>query len=107
MLIELVLRMSLYPFSSLFSKLGGYSDKLGTRPSIVLCLARLCKDVKLEVRIGMCLFCQRCGGIIGSNVIAFIKSGVENVQANLFAIEDVVNVELTEDLLCFVYDNEE
>ncbi len=90
MLLELVLTTSLHPFGSLFSELGGHNGELGTRPSVILCLAQLCEDAKLEVGAGTDLICRRCEGIIGLNVVAFTRSGVGDVRVNVIA-DQLVN----------------
>ncbi len=106
MLLELVFTTSLHLFDSLISELGDHDGELDTCPSIILYLAGLCEDTKLEVRAGTSLICWRCGDVTGSNVVVFIGSEAGDIRADLFAIEDAVNAEVTKNLLCFIYDDE-
>lgn len=96
----------LHPFSFSFSELEGHGGKLGTCPSVVLCLARLYKGTKLEVRAGISLIRRCCGGVMSLNAVVFIGVGVENVQVDLSTTLDAVNIKVTEDVFCFVYDDE-
>ncbi len=57
MLLELVFTTSPHLFGFSFSELGGHDGELGTRPSVVLYSARLCKSAKLEVEVGTGLIC--------------------------------------------------
>lgn len=83
MLLELIFTTSPKPFSSLVSELEGHDGELGTCPFIILCLARLSKDVKLKIGVGTRLIRQFCGDITDSNMIAFIGTGVGNVRVDL------------------------
>lgn len=44
---------SSHSFDSSFFKLKGHSDELSTHPSIILCLAGLCKGAKLKIEAGI------------------------------------------------------
>lgn len=105
MLLELVLTISSYPFGSLFSELGGHGSKLGARSSVILCLTRVCKSTKLEIRVERGLICQHCRGVTSSNAVAFTETGGGDMRANLSIIKGAINIEVTEDLLCFVCDD--
>lgn len=106
MLLELLVLTTLsHPFGFLFSELEGNGGKFNTHLSLVLYLAGLCEDIKLEVRAGTSLIYQCYKGIIGSNAVAFIGGGVGDIQVNLSAAESTVNAKVTEDLLCFVYND--
>ncbi len=107
MLLELVFTTSPHPFGSSFSELRGHGGELDTRPSVVLCSTRLCASAKLEVGAGTCLICRRCGGVIGSNAVAFTGGGVGDVRVDLSVAEGAVNAEITENLLCFAYNDRE
>lgn len=102
MLLELVLMTSPNPFGSLFSELGGYSGELGTRLSIVLYSAGLCKSAKLGVGVETGLICRHCGGVTCSNMVTFTGSGAGDVQADLSAIKSAVNIKITKNSLWFV-----
>lgn len=96
MLLELVLTTSFHLFDLLFSEWGDYDVELGIYPSIVLCLGGLYKDFKLKVEAGMSLICQHYKDVPSSNAVAFIGSKVEDLQVDLSAAENIVNVEVTE-----------
>lgn len=52
------------------------------------------------------MICQAYEGVTDLNVVAFTSGGVGDVWANLLAIKDIVNVKKTEDLFCFVSNDE-
>ncbi len=97
--------MSLHLFDSLFFKLKSQGGKLDTYSFIQLCLVRLCKSVKLEVRAGIGLIYQHCGSVISSKAVAFIRNEARDMRADLFAAKDAVNKRVIKDLLYFVFDN--
>lgn len=94
-----------HPFGSLFSKLEGHGGELDTCLSIVLCLAQLCESAKQEVRVGIGLICQCCGGVTGLNAGTFTGGKVGDIRVDLSAAKCAVNTKVTEDLLCFVYND--
>ena len=79
MLLEIVFTMSSHPFGFLFFELKGYNDQLGSCLSIVFCLIKLWKSTKLKITAGTNLICWQCGGVIGSNAIAFTWDGAKDV----------------------------
>ncbi len=105
-LLELVLTTLSHLFSSLFSELKSHDDEFNTCPSVVLCLVRLCKSIKQEVRAGTSLICWRYRGVTGLNVVVFTRGETRDIQTNLSTAEGAVNAEITKDLLSFVYDDE-
>ncbi len=83
MLLKLVLTTLPHPFGFLFSELESHGGKLGTRPSVVLCLAQLYKGAKLEVGAETGLICRCCKGVISLNAVVFIGGGFGNVRVDL------------------------
>lgn len=71
MLLEIVHMILFHLLSSLFSKLKGHDNKFDTYLSIILFLAKLCKNTKREIEIRIGHICQCYKGIISLNVIAF------------------------------------
>lgn len=104
-LLELFLIMLPYLFGSLFSKLKSHNGKLGTCLSIVLYLVEFYEGTKLEVGAEIDLICRYCRGMTGLNMIAFTGNGAGNVRNDLSATKDIVNIEITENLLYFLCDD--
>lgn len=68
-------------------------------------MCRLCKGAKLEVKAETDLIYQCYGSVTSLNTIAFIGSGVRDMQADLFIVESAVNVKVIKNLLYFICDN--
>lgn len=56
-------------------------------PSVVLCLAKLCKGAKLEVGVRTGLICQYCRGVTISNTVAFTGDGVGDCESTCLLLK--------------------
>lgn len=65
------------------------------------------KGIKPYIKIETGLICWDCEGVIYLNAGAFTWVKARDMQANLCAFKNVVNLKATKDLLCFISDNRE
>lgn len=94
-----------YLFNSSFSELEGHGGELGTCLSVLLCLVELCEGPKWKVGAKIGLICRHYEDLTSSNVIALTRVRAGDMQTDRTTTEDIVNIEVIEDLLCFICDD--